>query len=109
MSARVLMIEPASISPESSCRSVLNLELRYQREAWESFRPEMVLGSGAQLILPHVVTETQNVVSFFRWLREGPIRILTLAILPECPSPALLAASEVADDFVFWPVRGQEL
>jgi DNA-binding NtrC family response regulator len=69
----------------------------------------MVLGSGAQLILPHVVAETQNVVSFFRWLREGPIRILTLAILPECPSPDLLAASEVADDLVFWPVRGQEL
>lgn len=109
MSARVLMIEPASISPESSCRSVLNLELRYQWQAWESFRPEMVLGSRAQLIVPHVVSETQNVVSFFRWLREGPIRILTLAILPECPSLELLAASEVADDLVFWPVRGQEL
>ncbi len=109
MSARVLMIEPASISPESSCRSVLNLELLYERQAWESFRPEMVLGSRAQLIVPHVVAETQNVVSFFRWLRESPIRILTLAVLPECPSPELLAASEVADDLVFWPVRGQEL
>jgi DNA-binding NtrC family response regulator len=109
MSARVLMIEPASISPESSCRSVLNLELRCQRQAWETFRPEMVLGSHAQLIVLHVVAETQDVVSFFRWLYESPIRILTLAILPECPSPELLAASEVADDLVFCPVRRQEL
>jgi DNA-binding NtrC family response regulator len=109
MSARVLMIEPASISPESSCRSVLNPDLRYEWQTWEGFRPGMVLGSRAQLIVPHVVAETQNVVSFFRWLRESPIRVLTLAVLPECPSPELLAASEVADDLVFWPVRGQEL
>jgi DNA-binding NtrC family response regulator len=109
MSARVLIIEPASIPPESSCRSVLNLELCYERQAWESFRPEMVLGSRAQLIVSHVVTETQNAVAFFRSLRASPIRILTLAILPECPGPELLAASEVADDLVFWPVRGQEL
>jgi hypothetical protein len=47
MSARVLMIEPASISPESSCRSVLNLDLRYEWQTWEGFRPGMVLGSRA--------------------------------------------------------------
>jgi DNA-binding NtrC family response regulator len=109
MSARVLLIEPASMPPQSSCRSVLNLELCYERQAWESFRPEMVLGSRAQLIVSHVVTETQNAVSFFHWLRESSIRILTLAILPECPGSELLAASKVADDLVFWPVRGQEL
>jgi DNA-binding NtrC family response regulator len=109
MSARVLMIEPATISPESSCRSVLNPELRDERQTWESFRPETVLGSRAQLIVPHVVAETQNALAFFRWLRESPIRILTLAILPECPSPELLAASDVADDLVFWPVRSHEL
>jgi DNA-binding NtrC family response regulator len=87
----------------------LNGEFCYERETWESFRPETVLGGRAQLIVPHVMPETQNAVAFFRWLRESPIRILTLAILPEWPSPELLAASEVADDLMFWPVRGHEL
>jgi DNA-binding NtrC family response regulator len=109
MSATVLIIEPASIPPESSCRSVLNLELSYQRQAWENFRPEVLLGNHPQLVVPHVVTESQGVASFFRFVRENPRRFLTLAVLPERPGPVLLAASEVADDIVFWPARGQEL
>jgi DNA-binding NtrC family response regulator len=48
-------------------------------------------------------------ISFFRWLRESPVRIPTLAILPEFPSHELLAAAEVVDDLVFSPVRGKEL
>jgi len=107
--ARVLIVEPASIPRDSSCRSLLNLELSYEHQAWESLRPEKALDGHVQLIVSHVVSETPSAISFFRALRASPIRIRMVAILPECPAPELLAAADIADDFVFWPVRGQEL
>lgn len=109
MSDRVLIIEPDSIAPESSCQSVLSAAFLCERREWESFRPDMVSDSHARLILPCVVPETPKALAFFRWLRETPVHVPTLAVLPEFPSPELLAASEVVDDLVFWPVRGKEL
>jgi DNA-binding NtrC family response regulator len=50
------------------------------------------------------------VAFFFNWLRNHPIQTPLVVILPEFPDHDFLRmVSEVADDFVFWPLRDQEL
>src|SRR5262249_42588850 len=62
------------------------------------------------LVLAHAVSSTERAAFFFQWLRQNPIHIPTLAILPEILDPAMLqTVSEVIDDFVFWPLREKEL
>ena len=110
MSPVLLIIDREAVSVESSCLRVLRTQARCERKIWGNFIPEALLHSQAQLILAHPPANTEKAASFFNWLRENPIQIPLLAILPEFPDRELLSAvSAVTDDFVFWPLREDEL
>jgi DNA-binding NtrC family response regulator len=69
-----------------------------------------LLRCSAQLVLANATAITDNVAFFFNWLRNHPIQTPLVVILPEFPDHDFLRmVSEVADDFVFWPLRDQEL
>ena len=106
----MLIIEhdPASSGPGSL--PLFNGRACYERRAWESFSPKVLLDSTARLILAHSISCAEKAVLFFHWLRENPIPVPILATLPESADQELLrAASAVTDDFVFWPLREEEL
>jgi DNA-binding NtrC family response regulator len=88
----------------------LRTQARCERKIWGNFIPETLLHSRAQLILAHPPANTEKAAVFFNWLRENPIQIPVLAILPEFPDQDLLrTVSAVTEDFVFWPLREDEL
>ena len=106
----LLIIDRDAVSVESSCLRVLRAQVPWERKIWGNFTPEALRHSQAQLILAHPPANTGKATLFFNWLRENPIQIPVLAILPQYPDRELLSAvSAVTDDFVFWPLREDEL
>lgn len=108
--ARVLIIAHGAPSVDVGCENFLPSGEGYERKFWESFAPETLLHSPARLIVAHAAPSTEKVARFFQWLRQNPVHIPTLTILPEFPDPASLQTiAAVSDDFVFMPIREQEL
>jgi DNA-binding NtrC family response regulator len=82
----------------------------FERRFWDDFLPETLLHSTTKLVLAQASPNTDAVAGFFQWLGQNPIPIPTLIILPESPDRAWLQTiAAVSDDFVFMPVREQEL
>lgn len=110
MPPRLLIIEHSSFPKATGRESILSSRQGCERRIWDDFVPETLFHSRAQLVLAHAVPSSGKAALFFQWLRTNPIRIPTLAILPEFPDHELLqSASDVIDDFVLWPVREEEL
>lgn len=112
MAHRLLVIEEASVSRESSIQRFLTPDLgfRCDNAFWESFRPEGLHSCVAELILAVAPAETPKVLDTLDWLCKHPIHAPTLAVLPGEPSDVLLrAASGAADDFLLAPPREGEL
>lgn len=106
----LLIIDHDAVSVESSCLRVLRTQTRCERKLWGDFTPQALLHSQAPLILAHPPANTEKAAFFFNGLRENPIQIPVLAILPEFPDRELLSAvSAVTEDFVFLPLREDEL
>src|SRR5687768_13963778 len=81
-----------------------------ERVDWASFVPDNLRTCGASLVVPVALPEPARAMDLFRWLRGHPIATPTLAVLPDQTEPELLqAASEIVDDFIFWPAPGDEL
>jgi DNA-binding NtrC family response regulator len=105
MASRLLMIHEGSHIWEG-WRDLDGHELRCERIAWGSFRPDALQDCAAALVIPFLVPWAPQALSLFRWLKAHPISTPTLAVLPAEPEPELMhAAAEVVDDFVLWPVR----
>ena len=110
MPATVLIIEHSAPSMPASFQTFLSSEQRCERRLWDTFLPESLRQLPAKMILAHAVPCTEKVARFFQWLRQNPVPIPTLAILPEFPDPAWLQTiSGVIDDFIFLPLREKEL
>jgi DNA-binding NtrC family response regulator len=108
--ARVLIIAHGAPAVDVGCENFLPSGEGYERKFWENFVPETLLHSSARLILALASPSTEKVARFFQWLLHNPIHIPTVAILPETPDPASLQAiAAVSDDFIFMPIREQEL
>jgi DNA-binding NtrC family response regulator len=109
---RVLLIEQRSTTDDQSLRRLLDAGNGYecQQSTWDAFSPERVNSFSAEVIVADTASEDKPSLSLFEWLRGHPIHVPTFAILP-CDPPAelLQLTSEAADDFMFWPVRAQEL
>jgi DNA-binding NtrC family response regulator len=83
---------------------------RCKCECWSSFSAKQLSGLGSQLLLAVAVPESSAAISFFRGLSGNPGRTPTLAVVPSESSEELLrSASDASDDFMFWPIRKQEL
>lgn len=109
-SARVLIIDHGAASGGPGCEGFLPSGEGYECKLWDSFVPETLRHSPAKLILAYASPSTDKVARFFEWLRQNPVNIPTLAILPEVSDPeSLQNIAAVIDDFVFVPLREKEL
>lgn len=109
---RVLLIEQRSTTDDQSLRRLLDAGNGYEcrRSTWDVFNPERIGSFPAEVIVADTGSEDKPPLSMVEWLRGHPIRTPTFAIL-RCDAPAelLQLTCEAADDFMFWPVRTQEL
>jgi two-component system response regulator GlrR len=112
MAHELCLVEPTVTTPQLSLSRMLRAEDGYRcsRRIWSSFSVAELDRFNSQLLLAVAVPETAEAISFFRALLNRPARIPTLAVVPGESSEELLrTTSEVADDFMFWPIREQEL
>jgi DNA-binding NtrC family response regulator len=73
------------------------------------FRPQE-MNLAIHLVLVHAVPEDESALAFFAWLRQHPISVPVLAILPEnFEDGGLRDVTQVADDFLVYPLRPEEL
>jgi DNA-binding NtrC family response regulator len=107
----VLLLEGSSSSAQSELRRVVELHARCELRAWQSFPRESLNCTQLQLIVASVEPQSADTAAdFLRWLLRNPVPIPVLAVLPESIYPELLqTVAEVTDDFLFWPVREEEL
>jgi DNA-binding NtrC family response regulator len=80
-----------------------------RRMSWEAFSPDQLREGKDSLLIANAAHGSDGTTEFFRWLRDHFIPVPTLAILPPEESALLQAAMETVDDFLFWPVRPEEL
>jgi len=107
---RVLIVEHNAVTSPINYLGALDAQMLCERTTWNHFRVEGLLRCSAQLVLANATAITDSVAFFFNWLRNHPIQTPLVVILPEFPDRDFLRmVSEVADDFVFWPLRDQEL
>jgi two-component system response regulator GlrR len=79
------------------------------RRAWKSFSPEQLASRPDSLLLANAPPRDVEALKLFRWLRLNPLPIATLAILPEGDDETLQAAASAVSDFLFHPVKMEEL
>ena len=112
MLRKLLLIEDELPACQNSVRSYLTPLWGFEckRQAWKYINPENLLLGGAELVVLGGVAELGGAGKFFSWLRHHPIKAPTIAVLsPEMGSDLLRSASEIVDDFVFSPIRAEEL
>jgi len=108
--ANIVVIEHTAGVRELSCLGILDEQARCEQWIWGAFDPAALLHSNAQLLLACPVPHTDQAVPFFQWLHKNPVAIPVVTILPEASDQELLrSVSAVTDDFLFWPLREQEL
>ncbi|HEY3629011.1 MAG TPA: sigma-54 dependent transcriptional regulator [Terracidiphilus sp.] len=79
------------------------------RSDWRSLLPEQLPLREERLLVANAVPRSDEAVHFFYWLRDHPLPVPTLAILPGEDSELLQIAAEGVDDFLLHPVHGGEL
>lgn len=109
MSRCALIIEDGSSPLEAALALDLGDELSIcRRHHWGTFLSHQLIVGEENLLVASAVPWNDAAVEFFQWLREHPIGIPILAILPSGNNEFLQAATEVVDDFLLFPVRGEE-
>jgi len=77
---------------------------------WDHLAPKVLQGSGFDLVVAIAVSETEEAVGFFHWMRDEAVTFGTLAVLAAEPNSEILDLTlNVADDFVLLPTNFQEL
>ena len=110
MSFHLHIIEHILPSCLSLCSVLTQEGFKCEQSDWDSFRPESLRACPAQIIVAMTVPAPDKARTLFEWLRRNPIKIPTLAVLPDNSDHELFRhATEVVDDFVVWPVRTVEL
>jgi DNA-binding NtrC family response regulator len=112
MNSRLLLLEHDSQSDPTSLAGFLNSDRGFdcERHTWSSFPLEQLRRSSARLIVAVAPPEPTPCLNLLSWLRTNPVAMSTLAVLPSNPSPDCWdLTSQTADDFVFYPVRHEEL
>jgi DNA-binding NtrC family response regulator len=79
------------------------------RSDWRSLLPEQLSLREEKLLVANAVPRSDEAVRFFCWLRDHPLPVPTLAILPGEDSELLQIAAEGVDDFLLHPLHEGEL
>ncbi|MFC1475879.1 sigma-54 dependent transcriptional regulator [Candidatus Zixiibacteriota bacterium] len=78
--------------------------------SWAALRSEKPLQSAADLVVAVAVPQTAKSMTLFQWLLAHPMDVPILSVLSSVADNDLFQiASEVADDFLLWPIRRSEL
>ncbi len=110
MPRKLLVLGDNLASLEATCLQHLDMQLSYEQRPWDDLCLDALRVSDAQVILANTVPNVEKTLFFFEWLRNNPISIPTLAILPDSTDRQLCdRVSERTDDFVLWPTRREEL
>jgi len=112
MPHRVVLIEQAFIPEESSLCGLLTPKYGFecQRSTWGTLQLAPQHLRDARLVVAVGAPDENQALSLFRWLREHPFPVPTLAVLPDPPSDEIFrAASDIASDFIVAPIRAFEL
>ena len=106
----VLIIEDQAAESSALTQALENVEVAVtRRSGWAAGTPSHLTSCTEKLILMNAVPRTGEALSLFSWLHEHSLNAATFAVLlPDDPEFARIAAGAV-DDFLFWPVRGEEL
>jgi DNA-binding NtrC family response regulator len=107
----VLVVEDQSADSVAAWSGLLetaDLAVR-RRSAWSDFEPSQLSGCREKLIIVNAVPRTSEALDFFGWLQTHPLHTATFAILPPEETEFVRVAARAVDDFLFWPVRGEEL
>jgi DNA-binding NtrC family response regulator len=107
---RIIIVEDNHSVSQHCCLRFFSDNAYCEWTDWNHFDADMLRSCPASLVIADATATTTSVVSFFDWLCKNRIQVPIIAILPEFPDRQFLCAvTEVADDFVFWPVRDEEL
>lgn len=108
----ILVIGNASSAAPSNVASLLSTagEFQCKCETWDMLAADRLEQYQSQLIVPVGCSPCEGLKGFFHGLRTKASTAPVLAIMPSDADPDLLQlASEVAQDFLLWPVREVEL
>lgn len=111
MSYRLLVIEGSAVPTDASVRAALarDADFSCQQVGWETV-PQSLGNTGAHAVVAVAVPHTPEVTRVFEWLHHHPISIPTFAVLPnQTAEPLLRLAAETTDEFIFSPIRTDEL
>lgn len=111
MSRGILIIEPSySLSGGSLGFSGPCSDFGVPRsKTWDTFDPAQLCPGSDKLILADAMQDQGKACEFFRWLRDHPLSVPILAVLPPDDCELFRAATETVDDFLVSPVRPEEL
>jgi DNA-binding NtrC family response regulator len=108
---RLLLLEedPAGLS---SVAAALGREKGFvcERRAWDSPLEDLA-SRGAEIVVASCLPQPDQGLRFLRRLRQGPLAVPTVAVLPqEVEESVLHETSRAVEDFVLWPLaRPSEL
>jgi DNA-binding NtrC family response regulator len=103
------LIITSRTTPDSALASGCADASQCQWQTWEDLGCDGVTGAGVQLIIAHADPFTEKAMGFLRSFADKPGAPL-LAILPcDCGRDVMALASSVAADFLFSPLREDEL
>ena len=107
----VVLIETPSASSIASIEHVLERGQHRigPRIAWSEYRLAEICRNHPAVIIAKATPPAPQAYEFFLWLRKNPIGCPVFGILPSDSPELIEAALTAVDDFLFWPVRGDEL
>jgi two-component system response regulator GlrR len=107
---RILIVAGQNEFSESACSRLLQEQAECEYRLWEDFAPDVLIRGKANLIIIHAGSATERVLLLLRSLQQSWLQIPVLAILPEnLAEHVRQLVSEVAADFLFSPLREEEL
>ena len=78
------------------------------RRDWEGLTHEDLSGCGEGVIVANAASASGKAANVFEWLRNHPLRARTFGILPANDPEIIRLGAQVMDDFLLWPVHGEE-
>src|SRR5208282_4789830 len=111
MGYEIYLVEtPRAPSAASLDRVLERANLRIgERVAWPAACPSEMRPRRPAAIVANAVPGTREAWEFFTWLQAHPVSAPVFAILPADDSSLIEAAMRAVDDFLLWPVRGDEM
>src|SRR5215469_9149343 len=102
----VISDHAVACSPHLDCWLPSEIRFSQHQIDWESSSYDHIKFLGPHLIIAFAGAEPVHAAAVLRSLRQWPLAVPLLAVLPsESNEDLLQVAADTADDFIFWPPR----